>query len=161
MPGGAARVAQGARLRIVRADDQQPIARQQRRELGEGRAHVAQRGVAIRVIVLDGSDDGHLWAQTEEHAVVLIRLNDEVRPAPDSGVAAGVGQHPADDVGRVQPGLTQHVDQQGGRCRLAVRPGDGNAHLPGHQRAEQVAPSQHRDACRTCRRNLRVILLHR
>jgi len=161
MPGSAARVAQGARFRVVRAGDQQPIVRQQRGELGEGGAHVIQRWVAVRVIVLDVGEDRHLRAQAEEHALVLVRLDDEVQPAPDSGVSAGVGQHAADDVGRVQPGLAQHMNQQGGSRRLAVRPGDGNAHLPGHQRAEQIAPAQHRDARRARCRDLQVILVGR
>ena len=143
---------------IVGADDQQTLGRQLRHKLPERGGEGARGRVAVDVIPLNVGDDGDFQPQAEEHAVVLVRLDDE-RPLPGTRRERHAG-HPlgrphldpaANDQAGIHPGAQQDRRDHAGGRGLAVRAGDADAVLSFHQGSQEVAAFDHRDARRVGR----------
>src|SRR5262249_10073946 len=129
-------VRSGACTGAVAADQQESAARHKVDQAPEGEHHCVEIFVNVRVIELDVVDDGDvrkvlekLGRLVEKGAVVLVALDDEVRPRPQAVAGPRGGEVPSNaayEHARVSPGVGQHpADQRGGR-RLAVGAGDDN-----------------------------------
>ena len=126
--------AERRRVRAVRAEQQQPVARDEVHQASERQQHGGQVRVDIRVIELDVVDDGdirqvlqELRRLVEERAVVFVALDDEVAAAADTVARSSVAEiqrNPANEHRGIEAAVRQQPPGQRRRRRLAVRAGD-------------------------------------
>ncbi|OQA39047.1 MAG: hypothetical protein BWY52_03172 [Chloroflexi bacterium ADurb.Bin325] len=162
------RVGQRQRAGVVSAHDQQAVWRELAHELAKRGGKGGRRRVTIDVIPVHVGDDAHLQPQPQEHAVVLVRLDDE-------GAFAGAGRDgrgqqralrgadgnlSADDEAGIHARAQQHDRDHAGRRGLAVAAGHADAVMPLDERAEKVGALDDRDVRGARGDDLRVVLRH-
>ena len=109
------------------------------------------------MIVFDVGDDGTVRTQAEEHMVIFVRFDDEVVASAGTAVAVPLRQHAAQNDRRVLPGFQQYLGDHGRGRGLAMRSGDGDADLSGHQYAQEISALEHRYAIGPRSDQLRIV----
>jgi hypothetical protein len=78
--------------------------------------------------------------------VTIANTGDEQGAAAHPCAAAELRQAAADDDRGIEPGPIEHQPGHRRGRGLAVRTGDGDARLPGHQLRQQLAAQHHRNS---------------
>ena len=112
----------------------------------------------VHVVVLDVRDDGDVGMELEEGAVALVGLGDEVVACAGLGVRAEIRHLAADNDGRRDARRLERDAEHGGRRRLAVRAGDGDALVLIDERRVDVRAVELRDAEVARREHLGVVV---
>ena len=141
-----------------RHQHEQAVLGQQGDEPPEDVVDVVQAGVVGVVVELHVGHDRDLGAQEQQAAVALVGLGDEPLARAHAGVGADVVELAADEEGRVEAGLAQHVGDHRRGGRLAVGAGHGDAAAQLHDAGEHLGAPQHRQAGGARRAQLRVAL---
>ncbi len=131
-------------------------------QLGKDRFDRGEVRIKIEVLFLNVQNEGVLGFEITQRPVALIAFRDEIFAAPvPVRVRAEERNLRADIMGRMQSALAQNVRGHGGRCRLAVHPGDDNSALARHDRGERPRTAHRRLAGKTRAGENRIVVLDR
>jgi len=109
------------------------------------------------MVWLDVGDQGDCRAEIEKPAVIFVGLGDEVTALPPVPACWQVNRLAPDHIAGVEAGIGEQPGNQRRRRCLAVRAGNADADLAGHQSAQQLAAFDHRDAGGPRRLHLDVV----
>ncbi len=98
----------------------------------------------IKMLRVDIGHDGDVGRQLEKGAIAFVGLDNHPVTGPQTRIRAiGVDDAAVDHRRIKAPGLQQSRDERG-RCRLAVRAGDGDTLLEAHQLRQHLGAAHDR-----------------
>ena len=120
-----------------------------------------EAAVVLEMIGFHVRDDGDLWTQLMEAAVIFVGFDDNEVAFAALGIRRDVAQHPADDDGRIEPRFFQdHGNHRGGRG-LAVGAGYADGPFAIDQFAQHFLALDDRYAALLCGLHLDVATFDR
>jgi hypothetical protein len=137
------------------------VERQALQELDEGAVQALRiAAVGVHVVEVDVGDHRQDRVQMQEGRVRLVGFHHQIAPGAQTRAGTERVDPPADDEGRIEPALPQHVRDEAGGGGLAVRAGNGDAVFEAHQLGQHGGARHHRHAARTGGSDLHVVRRH-
>ena len=147
-------------VRLIDAEDCRAAERNAIDELNERVLNVFERRVLIKMLAVDGSDDGNHRGEHQKAAIAFVGFDDEVLSFAKACGRAGLIHSATYDKSRVEMGGCQDRSNHGGGGRLAMRAGDGDAIFQAHQFRQHFRSGNDRDFAAMGFNDLGIVGLH-